>query len=95
MTSIQLEPNLAEGTVIRLDRQEYELRGSRPHTRKDGQTTTLLEWETHCPVCHQPFTVLTGATAASFNRRCQAHRRIGKPVHGKRGRKVRVAIDHP
>ena len=28
---------------------------SKPHTRKDGGATTLVEWKSHCAECGEPF----------------------------------------
>lgn len=80
------------GAVLILDDQVYELREVRPHVRNDGQPTTLLAWETSCPKCGTGFEVVTGLTSTGVTRRCASCRKTGKPVKGKRGRKVKVGV---
>ena len=75
-----------------LDDQRYELREIRPYVREDGGSTRLLVWETVCPKCGDPLDVITGLTGNQINRRCSDCKRPGKPVTGKRGRKVNVTI---
>lgn len=80
------------GTVMTLDDQSYEFVGVEPYRRDDGLATDLLVWETCCPTCGAGFTAKTPLVTNTVVRRCADHRKAGKPVKGKRGRKVRVAI---
>ncbi|HKR17644.1 hypothetical protein [Rhizorhapis sp.] len=80
------------GTVILLDEQQYELVGVEPYRRRDGRKTELLVWATQCANCQSPFEVKTPLRTNGFSRRCAACRKPGKPVQGKRGRKVKVAM---
>jgi hypothetical protein len=89
----QAEPTL--GTLLRLDDQAYELRDVKPHIRKDGKPTRLLVWESECPSCGTGFEVVAGLKTKSLNRRCAECRRTGKPVKGKRGRRVKVEVVAP
>lgn len=82
-------------TILKLDDQAYELRGSMPHTRKDGRVTQLLVWETSCPSCGAGFEAMTGLTAKDIVRRCSACRDSRKLVKGRRGRKLKVQIIEP
>lgn len=92
MIDFAITPNV--GTTISLDQQVYELRGLRPTSRVDGSPTTLLDWETECPTCKEPFTVTTGLKTKSINRRCSSCAKPFKPVKGKRSRKVKVMVQH-
>lgn len=93
---IELPPDLCAGTVLRLDEQVYELRGAVPHLRKDGAPTELLVWETKCPACGAAFEVRTSRCRTGLpNRRCERCRKVGKPVKGKRGRRVKVEVLAP
>lgn len=85
-------PNL--GTMLVIDGQEYELREVRPHTRQDGGETQLLVWEAHCAACGAEFETTTAIKSKSINRRCSGCAQAGKPVKGRRGRKVVVAVNH-
>ena len=68
-----------------IDGQRYDCVGSEPYTRRDGRQTTLLVWETRCPVCNQPFELRTPAQSRNFtpSRRCQKHKRPGMRVKPK------------
>lgn len=83
------------GTVLMLDQQAYELREARPASRNDGTSTMLLDWETECPDCRCSFIVTTGLKTKSVNRRCQGCKAPNRPVKGRRGRKVQVAVITP
>ena len=83
------------GTVLKLDDQAYELRALRPHQRLDGTSTQLLVWETNCPSCGAGFEQATGLKASGINRRCPECRKAGKPVKGRRGRKVKLEVLQP
>ena len=87
------EPEI--GVVVSLDDQVYELVGSRGHTRVDGSATTILEWSTNCAACGTTFIATSGIKPNALNRRCTNCRRQGKPVKGKRGRKVSVTVISP
>ena len=41
------------------DGQIFRPVGLRPHTRKDGSLTTLVEWESSCAKCSKPFAMTT------------------------------------
>jgi hypothetical protein len=90
MISFDTVPDV--GTVVILDRQEYELAGTRPHQKADGSIVNLLVWETTCPVCKGSFETLTARNLGPTIRRCQEHRKAGKPVKGRRGRRLKVAV---
>lgn len=88
------EPPL--GVIVRLDEQAFELVAAEPYTRQtDGMPSALLTWETACPVCGEPFRCASGMKVTSLTRRCERHRNKSKPVKGKRGRKVCVAVTFP
>jgi len=84
----------AVGTVLKLDDQRYELTAVEPYTRGDGSASSLLTWRSSCPICGSPFDVNSGLKAGGIARRCAEHRNAAKPVAGKRGRSVRVTIEH-
>lgn len=83
------------GTIVRLDDQEFELVGERGCVRRDGSPGIVFTWLSTCPVCESHFEQTTGRSFGSFLRRCDEHRKAGKPVKGKRGRKVRVEVLEP
>ena len=68
------------------DGQSYHLVKSEPYTRLDGGKTTLLVWQSHCPVCSALFEIRTPAKASKFqpNRRCAEHKRPGHRVNPRR-----------
>ena len=80
------------GDAVFLDEQEYRLVREEAYRRQDGQESTVLVWTTDCPGCGAAFEV---KTARSFStspvRRCANCRKPGKPVKGKRGRRVVVS----
>lgn len=80
------------GTVVLLDEQAYELVGTEPHTRLDGGQTELLVWNSTCASCGDPLVCRTPGMTTWFSRRCSDCKRPGKPVTGRRGRKVNVTI---
>ena len=84
----------AIGTTVCIDQQVYEFRGTVPHEKADGQMTTLLAWETVCPSCAKPFVIRSTVKSNGFTRRCPDCAKAGKPVKGKRGRRVKVAVHH-
>lgn len=86
-------PNV--GTVLKLDSQEFELVRIVPYLRLDGTPSTLLVWEAACPSCGCKFEVKSGLKANAINRRCGSCKRVGKPVSGKRRRKVSVEVMCP
>lgn len=83
------------GTLVMLDEQTYELADMEPYTRTNGTQSAILRWETACPACGASFNVKTGLSARELTRRCEDHRRMAKPVKGKRGRKLKVQIILP
>jgi hypothetical protein len=68
------------------DGQQYNFVGSEPHTGRDGGETTLLVWESACPVCGALFEVRTPAKARKFqpNRRCGKDKQPGVRVNPRR-----------
>jgi hypothetical protein len=62
--------------------QLYELARTEPHTRRNGTTTMLTVWRSHCPTCGEPFETRTPSLARKFQpgRRCPRHKRPGASV---------------
>lgn len=62
--------------------QTYLAGQEREHRRRDGQTTTLVEWRSNCADCGRPFTFWTTMPSTHFwpNRRCEIHKRPGVRV---------------
>lgn len=84
------------GLVLMLDDQAYELREFRPHRKADGTMTELMVWETACASCGESFETLTPVKLSNtLTRRCSGCRKPGKPVKGKRGRKLSVQVIRP
>ena len=81
------------GTTLHIDEQSYELIGSRPYVRKDGGQSILLDWETACPGCGTAFRISTSLKPVAIKRRCAACKQQGRPVKGKRGRKIKSWIE--
>jgi len=82
----------AIGTVVLLDRQVFELVELKPHTRKDGGTMELLVWQSGCASCGTEFVTSSPLRTNGLTRRCAECRKPGKPVRGKRGRRVAVKV---
>lgn len=85
--------DLEIGSVLYLDDQAYELIRIDDHRRADGTTTHLRVWRSACPNCSSPFEVKTVSRLAHINRRCTSCRRPGRPVKGKRGRRIKSRIE--
>ncbi len=68
------------GTILMKEGQRYELIAHEPHVRTDGQTTTLLVWQSHCAETGHPFEIKTGLKIKYINRRCKQHSKPGRPV---------------
>ena len=71
------------GKVFVHDGQRYELIHSRSHQRQDGQSTTILTWQSQCADCGRPFVMTSGLSVTSIIRRCDLHKKPGKPTSGK------------
>ncbi len=83
------------GTVVILDDQEFELQRIVPPQKADGSMTELLLWESLCATCGQPYETKTTVRTSGISRRCALHSKPGKPVKGKRGRKVKIQVILP
>lgn len=85
------------GTIVKLDDQAYRLLRIEPYVRLDGVRTKALTWEAHCPVCGEPFEVVSGLKSKGFTRRCAEHRnpmaRV-KPASG-RGQPLQITVIEP
>jgi len=68
------------GTILMKEGQRYELIAHEPHVRADGQTTTLLVWQSHCAETGHPFEIKTGLKIKYINRRCKQHSKPGRTV---------------
>lgn len=68
------------GTVLMREGQRYLLVEKTPHTKLNGEPTTILSWESHCADCGDPFVVTSGLRGCAPVRRCKKHRRAGVPV---------------
>lgn len=80
------------GTVFLLEGQRYEVIDLLVHTRRDDAVTMLILWRGFCADCGTEFTFKTGLRAKSVNRRCDNHKRPGKPVSAKGRRRQRLFI---
>ena len=78
------------GQVVMSNGQHHELVRAEPHTRLDGQATTLLVWRTRCAVCAELFEWRSPISTKGPSRRCLEHRqpgiRVAKPKGGRRTR---------
>lgn len=83
------------GTVVILDDQEFELVSIVPHQKADGSMTDLLLWASLCATCGQSYETKTTVRTSGISRRCSIHSKPGKPVKGKRGRKVKIQVILP
>jgi hypothetical protein len=93
MIALQAIPK--PGTTIDLDGQSYRLIETAPFMRRDGFETTLATWRANCADCGVEFETRSGMQTNGLNRRCDVHRKSGKPVKGSRYRKVQVAVIEP
>jgi len=71
------------GKIIRYRNQHYELIGSEPYRRRDGELSVILTWQSQCPECGATFTTTSGLVTRYLTRRCPSHHKAGKPVSGK------------
>ena len=67
-----------------LNGQPYWSGTSKPHIRRDGAATTLIEWKSHCADCGAMFVFWLPARGSKFepNRRCSQHKRPGSGKAG-------------
>lgn len=74
------------GGGIWWDGQLYQCAGIIEARSMTGRDYWLAAWESRCPVCMEPFFVVTGTRGQRFspNRRCPAHHKPGAPVRPKR-----------
>lgn len=68
------------GAAFLIKGQRFNLVGYRDHERRDGVTTTLLVWKSHCAECGQPFETCSPALQLPESRRCKPHRAPGRKV---------------
>lgn len=90
MLNFEKEP--AVGTVVWLDEQAFELAGTQDHIRKDGTATTLLVWQSECADCGAAIKFMSPRKISGLKRRCADCAKPGRPVRGKRGRKIDVRV---
>lgn len=74
------------GSVLLWKGQRFELAGSEPYVRRDGDESVLLSWSTYCAECAVPITVRSPLRASGVSRRCAACAAPGRPVGGRRRR---------
>lgn len=60
----------ANGTKIFIKGDEFELVGSEPYTRADGESSSILTWIGYCQSCGIEFHQTTGKSFSSFKRNC-------------------------
>jgi len=79
--SIKFPSEPPMGTRFAIQTQDYVLYDTETYERKDGSTTPLLIWQSHCATCGNEFFISTplGFTTGQ-PRRCEAHREPGKKV---------------
>lgn len=68
------------GMTLMLDGQRYVVDRTIPYTRRDGRSSSMIVWKTHCPECAREFEITTGLVCQSINRRCPEHHAPRKPV---------------
>ncbi len=68
--SVDFEFAPPAGTVVMFRGQRYEMIGTEPYTRRDGEETTLLRWASHCARCADPMEVKSAIRTKWLNRRC-------------------------
>ncbi|WP_293462991.1 hypothetical protein, partial [Phenylobacterium sp.] len=74
------------GSVLLWKGQRFELAGSEPYVRRDGDESVLLTWSTYCAECAAPITVRSPLRSTGVSRRCAACAAPGRPVGGRRQR---------
>lgn len=72
-------------SIVR-DGQQYRAISEKPYIRNDGNVATLVYWQTACPECGDVFVITSGKNNFPKHprRRCDKHKRPGKPVNRKR-----------
>lgn len=91
--SFDEEPPIS--TIVWLDDQPFELGEVVDYTRADGSQSRLLRWNAACAQCGDHFEQFSPMISTGLSRRCVQHRKPGKPVKGKRGRRLKVRIEVP
>lgn len=79
----------AIGFKMQYNNTSHILIASEPYTRKDGNQSVLLNWQTECRVCGVKFQQLSGLSGKFLNSKCKEHRNpksgavgIGTPRKG-------------
>lgn len=67
----------AAGLALMVDGQRFDLVSVQPHTRADGQASSLLTWRAACLDCGKPFELVEGLRFRLGARRCPEHRKPG------------------
>jgi hypothetical protein len=78
---VQFDAPPTIGTVLSIDGLTFHLLRVEPYIRQtDGLPTQLLVWRGACATCGQSFEAMTGLRSKAVNKRCQAHKAMGKPA---------------
>jgi len=79
----------AIGFKMQYNNTSHTLESSEPYNRKDGNQSTLLNWQTQCQVCGVKFQQTSGLSGKFLNSKCKEHRNpksgavgIGTPRKG-------------
>ena len=77
-----------ESTILR-DGRRFTLLGYEAYVRKDGQSSTLLLWESECANCGERFETKTGMRSKTITKRCEAHRKMGDPATAQAAKRMK------
>ena len=84
----------AIGFKMQYNNTNHTLQSSEPYTRKDGNQSVILNWQTKCQICGLEFEQVSGLSGKFLNSKCKEHR---KPKSGAVGigtpRKGFIVID--
>ena len=69
------------GFMMAIDGQVFEFIKNTPHTKRDGQSTTLMTWKTLCAECGDEFISASPFGRIPETRRCATHRKPGVRVN--------------
>lgn len=80
------------GDVVRFDGHPFTVMGYEAYVRRDGTSSSLIVWTSHCADCGTPILVKTGFRSKTITKRCEAHKKRGSPAT--EGAKARLAANN-
>ena len=81
-TNYEIDYDIApeRGSVVEFDGHPFEVMGYEAYVRRDGTSSSLIVWNTHCVDCGKPIELKTAFRSKTITKRCDEHKRRGIPA---------------